>query len=122
MARGEATLDVDSVLALSMDLSMINTEIAVSIVANPMKNLKKSVHLNHNETPLHLIPHFHHGHFEHDIKFDLFIFLPALYNKDLKRWKNNRFNHVSEELRAEFMDRCLLPAIKGVMTPLKDQS
>jgi hypothetical protein len=122
MARGEATLDVDSVLALFTDLSMINTEIAISIVANPMKNLKKSVHLNHNGAPLHLIPHFHLGHFGHDIKFDLFIFLPALYNKDLKRRKNNAFNHVSEELRAEFMDKCLLPAIKGVVTPLEGQS
>lgn len=122
MAQGEATLDADSVLALFTDLSVINMKIAVSIIANPMKNLKKSVHLDHNGAPLHLIPHFHLGHFGHDIKFDLFIFLPALYNKNLKRRKNNLFNHVSEELRAEFMDKCLLPAIKDVLTPQERQS
>jgi hypothetical protein len=122
MARGEATLDVDSVLALFTDLSMINTEISISIIANPMKNLKKSVHIIHDGAPLHLIPHFHLGHFGHNVKFDLFIFLPELYNKDLKRRKNNLFNHVSEELRAEFMDKCLLPAIKGVLKPNEGQS
>jgi hypothetical protein len=122
MARGEATLDVDSVLALFTDLSMINTEIAFSIIANPMKNLKKSVHIIHNGVPLHQIPHFHLGHFGHYVKFDLFIFLPTLYNKDLKRRKNNLFNHVSEDLRAEFMDKCLLPAIRDVITPNEGQS
>ncbi len=122
MARGETTLDVDSVLALFTDLSMINKEIAISIIVYPTKNLKKSVHIIHNSVPLHWIPHFHLGHFGHDIKFDLFIFLPALYNKDLKRWRNNLFNHVSEELRAEFMDKCLLPVIEDVITPNEGQS
>ena len=37
------------------------------------------------------------------------IFLSTLYKKDLKRWKNNPFNRVSEELRMVFMDKCLLP-------------
>ena len=122
MARGEASLDVDSVLALFTDLSVINTKIMISVMANPMKNLKKSVHIIHDEAPLHLIPHFHLDHFGHDIKFDLFIFLPGLYNKNVKRQKKNLFNHVSEELRAEFMDKCLLPAIQDVLTPNERQS
>jgi hypothetical protein len=122
LARGEVSLDIDSILALFTDLSVINTVIAISIVANPMKNLKASVHLIHNDVPLHWIPHFHLGQFGHDPKFDLFIFLPALYNKDLKRRKNNLFNHVDEKLRAEFMDKCLLPAIREVVTPNESQS
>ena len=121
-ARGEVSLDIDSILALFTDLSVINTVIAVSIVANPMKNLKKSVHLIHNGVPLHWIPHFHVGQFGHDPMFDLFMFLPALYNKELKRRKNNLFNHVDEKLRAEFMDKCLLPAIREVVTPNESQS
>lgn len=40
----------------------------------------------------------------------------------MKRRKNNLFNHVSEELRAEFMDKCLLPAIQNVLTPNEGQS
>src|SRR5277367_3593395 len=121
-ARGEVSLDIDSILALFTDLSVINVMITISIVANPMKNLKKSVHLLHNGVPLHWIPHFHMGQFGHDPKFDLFMFLPELYNKELKRRKNNLFNHVNEKLRAEFMDQCLLPAIREVVTPNESQS
>jgi hypothetical protein len=110
MARGEVTLDIDSVLALFTDLSMINTKIELSILANPNKNLRQSVHISHKGIPLHWIPHFHFGQFGHDLQFDLFVFLPALYNKNRKRRKNNLFNHVTEEVRAEFMDECLLPS------------
>lgn len=35
MARGEASLDIDSVLGLFTDLSMINTKFELSILANP---------------------------------------------------------------------------------------
>jgi hypothetical protein len=122
MARGEATLDIDSILALFTDLSVVNTVISISIISSPMKNLKNSVHIIHNGAPLHWIPHLHFGRFGHDPQFNLFIFLPALYNKDLKRRKNNLFNHVSEELRAEFMDQCFLPAIREVVTPNESQS
>ncbi len=79
MVREEATLDMDSVLTLFTDLSRINREIVISIVVNPMKNLKKSVSIIHDGVPLHWIPYFHLGHFGHDVKFDLFIFLLALY-------------------------------------------
>ena len=76
-----------------------------------MMNLKKNIHLIHNGIPLHWIPHFHMGQFDHDPVFDIFIFLPALYNKNLKRWKNNLFNHVDERLRVKFMNECLLLVI-----------
>src|SRR5579859_4437463 len=120
-ARGEMSLDIDSILALFTDLSVINTVVAISIVANPMKNLKRSVHLIHDGIPLHWIPHFHLGEFGHDPMFDLFMFLPGLYDKEVKRRKNNLFNHVEEKLRAEFMDECLLPAIREVVSPNESQ-
>jgi hypothetical protein len=122
MTREEATMNMNNILTLFTNLSVINTKIMISIVANPIKNLKKSIHIIHNKTPLHLIPHFHLDHFEHDIKFDLFIFLPALYNKNMKRRKNNLFNHVSEELRAEFMNKYLLSTIQDILTSNKKQS
>jgi hypothetical protein len=121
MARGDTTLDIDSILALFTDLSMIKTKIVLSIVANPNKNLRQSVHISHKGIPLHWIPHFYFGRFGHDIQFDLSIFLPALYDKDRKRRKNHLFTHVTEEVRAEFMDKCLLPAIRDVVTPNEGQ-
>lgn len=121
MARGEVSIDVDSVLALFTDLSMINTMISISVIANPMKNLKKSVHVTHNGVPLHRIPHFHLGEFGHDPTFDLYMFLPAMYNRNRKRRNNQVFNHVSEELRAMFMNECLLPAIREVMDSNRSQ-
>jgi hypothetical protein len=84
MARGEVTLDIDSVLALFTDLSTINTKLELSILANPNKNLRQSVHISHKGMPLHWIPHFHFGRFGNDLQFDLFIVLPGLYNKDRK--------------------------------------
>jgi hypothetical protein len=122
MVRGEATLDIDSILALFTDLSVIDTVIEISIISNPMKNLRKNVHIIHDGTPLHWIPHFYLGQFGHDPAFELFVFLPALYDRNLKRRKNNLFNHVDEEVRAGFMDKCLLPAIREVVTPNESQS
>jgi hypothetical protein len=122
LARGQTTLDIDSVLALFTDLSMIKTKIVLSIVAYGHKNLRASVHISHHCIPLHWIPHFHLGRFGEDIQFDLFMFLPALYNKDHKRRKNNLFNHVKEELRARFMDECLLPAIKSILYSFREST
>ena len=45
MAHGEVTLDVDSTLAPFTDLLVVNTVIAISIIAKLMKNLKKSIHI-----------------------------------------------------------------------------
>ena len=78
------TLNMNNILTLFMNLSMINIEIMISIIVNSMKNLKKNMHFNHNKASLHLIPYFHLNHFKYDIKFDLFIFLSILYNKNLK--------------------------------------
>lgn len=115
LAKGKLRLDIDSVLALFTDLAMIKTVLNISIVPLPTKNLQSDVHIVHNGVPLHWIPHFHLGTFGHDPTFDLFIFLPALYDKGLKRRKNSLFNHVSEKVVAEFMNVCLLPAIKKVL-------
>jgi hypothetical protein len=75
--HGEISMDIDSILALFTDLSIIRTVIKVSIISNPLKNLKKSIHLSHHGIPLHWIPHFYFDEFGHDPTFDLFIFLPA---------------------------------------------
>ena len=115
MAKGQVTFDIDSILAMFKDLSVINTVIGISIISNPMKNLKRSVHLAHQGAPLHHIPHFHLGHFGHDPKFDLYVMLPALYDKKMKREKGNLHNHVPEDIRAEFMNTCFLPAVEEAM-------
>jgi len=59
MAQGEATMYIDIILALFTDLSMINIKIVLSIVANPNKNLRQSMHIGHKGIPLRWIPHFH---------------------------------------------------------------
>ena len=114
-AKGLLRFDIDSVLALFTDLSMIKSMLRLTIVPLPTKNLQSDVHIIHNRVPLHWIPHFHLGTFGHDPTFDLFIFLPSLYNKNCKRKKNNLFNHVQEQTISEFMNLCLLPAIKEVL-------
>ena len=114
-AQGKVRLDIDSILALFTDLSIIKSVLSISIVPLPTKNLQSDVHIVHNGVPLHWIPHFHFGRFGHDPTFDLFIFLPAMYNKRFRRRKNHLFNHVSEDIIAEFMNKCFLPAVKEVL-------
>lgn len=114
-ARGKVRFDIDSILSLFTDLSTIKTLLTINIVPLPTKNLQNDVHIVHKGVPLHWIPHFHLGWFGLDPMFDLFIFLPALYNKGLKRRKNNLFNHVSEDVIAEFMNKCFLPAVEKVL-------
>ena len=75
---------MNNILTLFMNLLMINIKIMISIIINLMKNLKKNVYINYNEILLHLISHFHFNYFKYNIKFDLFIFLSILYNKNLK--------------------------------------
>ncbi len=115
MIREEITLNMNNILTLFMNLSMINMKIIFSIIINSMKNLKKNIYIIHNDISLHQIPHFHFNHFKYYIKFDLFIFLSILYNKNLKWWKNNLFNHVSKDLRMEFMNKYLLSMIRDVI-------
>jgi hypothetical protein len=55
LARGQTTLDIDSVMALFTDLSMIKTKIVLSIVAYGHKNLRASAHICHHRTPIHII-------------------------------------------------------------------
>jgi len=114
-ARGKVRFDIDSVLALFNDLSVVKSVLSVTIVPLPMKNLQSDVHIIHNGVPLHWIPHFHFGRFGHDPTFDVFMFLPAIYNKGIRRQKNNLFNHVSEDVISEFMNKCFLPAVKQVL-------
>jgi len=97
-------------------------EVHVSIVSNPVRNLKRSVHLAHDGMPLHHIPHFHLGQFGHDPMFDLYVMLPALYDRKLKREKGRLYNHVPEEIRAKFMDWCFLPAVEEVIGNNESQS
>jgi hypothetical protein len=121
MAQGVVTFDLDSALAVFSDLSAIHAMILISIDANPMKNLKYSVHVYHRGVPLHLIPHFHFGQFGHDPQFNLFVLLPALYQPDAKHTRDNLHNHVAEVVRKKFMDDCLLPAIRSVITDNEGQ-
>ena len=122
IARGQTTVDIDSILALFTDLSMVNILIRISIVSNPTKNLRFGMHLFYKGLPVHHIPHFYLGSFGHDSNYDLFVMLPALYIKDVKRTKGYLRNDVSEEIRAEFMQKCFLPVIREVVSQQESQS
>ena len=78
------TLNINNILILFMNLLMINKEIIISIIINSIKNLKKNIHIIYNNILLYQIFHFHFNYFKYNIKFDLFIFLLILYNKNLK--------------------------------------
>jgi len=122
ISRGNVTVDIDSVLAMFTDLSVIKSILKVSIVSNPARNLSSNIHLAHRGKPLHHIPHFFFGSFGHDPRYDLYVMLPALHNPKLKRGKGKLHNHVPEEVRAEFMQKCFLPAVQKVLNANEAQS
>ena len=80
----KVTLNINNILILFINLLIINIKIMISIIINLIKNLKKNIHINYNKISLYLISHFHFNYFKYNIKFDLFIFLLILYNKNLK--------------------------------------
>ena len=121
IAAGTVTIDIDSILALFTDLSTIASTINICVTSNPNKNLKTGIHLSHKGAPLHHIPHFYFGSFGHDPTYDIFVFLPQLYDSDLKRTKFNLRNHVPEDVRSEFMNKCLFPAVQEVLSPNESQ-
>ena len=121
-AEGEVTLDIDSILAMFTDLSVINAPIRFSIMSNPAKNLQHNVHLACRGIPLHHVPHFYLGTFGHDPHFDLFLMLPALYNSKAKRSNRNLYNHVAGNIRRAFMTHYLIPSVKEVLDPNERQS
>ena len=122
LAVSDVTMDFDSLLALFADLSTIKSTIDITVVPTEVRNLKRTVHISHGGVPLHWIPHFHLGKFGNDPEFDLFILLPALYIKTTKRQPTNLYNHVPEQVRAEFMNVCFLPAIHEVLSDDECQS
>ena len=84
MIQKKMILNINNILILFMNLLIINKEIMILIIINSMKNLKKNIHIIYNNILLYQIFHFHFNYFKYNIKFDLFIFLLILYNKNLK--------------------------------------
>jgi len=111
MARGTVTVDIDSILSLFTDLSMINCTIDIAMVWNPWRNLQSSVHIAHRGIALHRIPHFFLGRFGRELSFDLYVFAPKAYDKEAKIQKGVIPNRLREETIAAFMDECFLKAV-----------
>jgi hypothetical protein len=110
MAAGKVTVDIDSVLSLFTDLSMINCTIDVAVVWSPWRNLQSSVHIAYKGIALHRIPHFFLGRFGRELIFDLYIFAPKAYDRDAKIRNGVIPNLLQEETIAEFMDKWFLKA------------
>jgi len=122
VAKGKVTVDIDSVLSLFTDLSMINCTIDIGVVWNPWRNLQSSVHIAHKGIPLHRIPHFHLGKFGGELNFDLYVFAPKAYDKNARTRNGVIPNRLREETVAEFMDKCFLKAFhKCVQGPLANR-
>jgi len=119
--RPKVTHDFDSVLAFIPSLASIKTVLRLSLTSNPARNFKASLHLAHRGRPLHHIPHFFLGSFGHDPPFNLFLFLPNLF-RNVKRTRRHLHNHVPEHLRRDFMDLCLLPALRKTLSSKERQS
>ena len=122
MIQEEMILNINNILILFINLLIINKKIMISIIVNSMKNLKKSIYIIYNDILLYQISHFHLDYFKYNIKFNLFIFLSILYNKNLKWWKNNLFNYISKKLWMKFINKYLLSIIKNMITSNEAQS
>jgi hypothetical protein len=115
MAQGKLTLDIDSVLSLFTDLSMVNRCIDIFVVWSAWRNLDSSVHITHQGVPIHRIPHLCLGRFGYPLHFDLYLLAPKAYDPDAKVKKGVIPNRLSEATMKAFMDDCFLKAIHKVL-------
>jgi len=121
-SQGELTLDIDSILALFTDLSAIQTSINIYANSNPAKNLNSTVHLSHQNHPVHHIPQFFIGTLGDSPEYQLYMLLPRLFKKNVRRTKGNLHNHVPERVIELFMDTCFLPAVQETLPPRESQA
>ena len=84
MIKNQVIFDINNIIIIFTNLSMINIIIKILIISNSIKNLKESIHLTHQKIFLYHISHFHLNYFKHDLKFDLYIILSMFYNKKRK--------------------------------------
>jgi hypothetical protein len=117
MAKGSVTVDIDSVLLLFTDLSLIQCTIDISMIWSPWRNLSSSVHITYCSIPVHRIPHFFLGRFGRELQFDLYLLAPRAYDKAAKMKYGKIPNRLTEETIAAFMDHALLRAIHDCVPP-----
>jgi len=122
IAEGQVVLDIDSVLAILPGLDAFNSTVNVCLTPAPYKNLHANIHLTYKRIPIHYIPHIYVGSSGIDPKYDIFILLPDLYNREVKRTKGNLHNHVSDAVHKVFLEKCFLPAVSKILGPNEAQS
>ena len=115
MIKNQMIFDIDNIITIFMNLSMINMIIEISIVSNLIRNLKENIHLTHQRVSLYHISHFHLDHFEHDFKFDLYIILSIFYDKKIKWERGNLYNHISKKIKVKFINIYFLSMIEEMI-------
>ena len=84
MIKNQVIFDINNIITIFIDLSMINIIIKILIISNLIRNLKASIHLTYQKVLLYYISHFHFNHFKYDFKFNLYIILFTFYDKKIK--------------------------------------
>jgi hypothetical protein len=108
--------DLDSGLGWLPDLGSIKSDLSLYLYPISSRNFDANIHLfmdiGAQKVPVHHVNHFLLGQFgslSTKQSFDLYLFLPALYDKKSKG------NGVSDRLKNTFISECLIPAAREIL-------
>lgn len=113
--------DIDSILAFPTSLAVATSGLQTILHPSIIKNIRSDLHIRMNipgigrlarrTARLCDVPHFHLGKLSGPLNVDVFVFLPALYEKDRST------NFPTQDQLARFFDNIFLPSVYANASP-----
>ncbi|WKT54414.1 hypothetical protein QSH57_004998 [Fusarium oxysporum f. sp. vasinfectum] len=106
----QRTWDVDSIISWATCLS-INRGLYISYHSPPTRNLASNMHIFHQGTPLHIIPHLRLGSGRQSPQFGVYVFFPGISHVC------RTTTYLTKNERRVWINELLLPAIRHHCPP-----
>ncbi|KAF4429574.1 hypothetical protein F53441_14011 [Fusarium austroafricanum] len=106
----QRTWDVDSIISWATCLS-INRGLYISYHSPPTRNLASNMHIFHQGTPLHIIPHLRLGSGRQSPQFGVYVFFPGISHVC------RTTTYLTKNERRMWINELLLPAIRHHCPP-----
>ncbi|EXL64273.1 hypothetical protein FOPG_19459 [Fusarium oxysporum f. sp. conglutinans race 2 54008] len=106
----QRTWDVDSIISWATCLS-VNRGLYISYHSPPTRNLASNMHVFHQGTPLHIIPHLRLGSGRQSPQFGVYVFFPGISHVC------RTTTYLTKNERRMWINELLLPAIRHHCPP-----
>ncbi|KAL5603551.1 hypothetical protein FOVSG1_006301 [Fusarium oxysporum f. sp. vasinfectum] len=106
----QRTWDVESIISWATCLS-VNRGLYISYHSPPTRNLASNMHVFHQGTPLHIIPHLRLGSGRQSSQFGVYVFFPGISHVC------RTTTYLTKNERRMWINELLLPAIRHYCPP-----